>query len=631
MRDAADTGTGPCTAGDVRAAPFAAVVAALAAALSPWAAAPLGAQVDTRTSVSTPRGLSDALVLPPGRLIVDFTPGFYAFDRTFGTRVEGGVPVDVEEPLGVDVNSEAAGADLFPVLGPLESLLRNVGGDPDFDLNLGATRLVTNGSARVLPLGLRLGLPWGLQLGVTVPFVSRRVEMAFDLDPRDANVGLGDPEEITPFLQGFGTAVGQARTAVEDICQSQGEGSAACRDGRETVDDADALFQLLDGTVGAVPILPFPGSAPGDSLQGRITEVQNDLADLGAAGFATPLPLPSQPVDAAGFQDLVTSPSGGIRAEPLDGFDSGMELGDVEVDVKFRFHDGFRRASRFRRAPAPPDTAGAAPDTVTSPPDTAATPPDSGRAAPDTAAAPDTTTAARDTARARPAGAGADDPGGPTPFLGYRGAVGVGVRLGTGSPDRTDRLLDIGSGDGQIDIELRSYNDVRIGRRVVANLTLRYGLQRATTLPRRVAPPGRTFVPASRLRRVEWTPGSYLEVEVSPRVLLTPTVSAGLRYTYLSRGEDEYALAAGEEPVLDPTGAEVPASVLAGSGDAAYQRLGVGIRYSSLAAARAGRTGKPFEVDVVYQSTLDGSGEGVLKTSRIVVGLRAFFDAWGGS
>lgn len=500
----------------------------------------------------------DAHTTPVGRLRLQVGPTFASFDRRFGYRLENGAVVEAEEPLGFDLTKDRAGTELLPLLSPLERALREATGDPAASLVIGATRVILEGSSVTLPVRLQLGVLPGVQLGVSVPLVRRRVDVDFRLEPGPANVGLGDATTVRAFLGQLSGALDSTRTRVSERCQSAGENSAECRAGRQLLEWAGTLYAALDASAGLVPLT---GSQAAQSFAAAVREIQDGMRAYGVGSFTAALPVASTALDAAGFQRLLVDSAFGIAGAPLESWQSGWELGDVEISAKARL---------------------------------VATP-------------------------------RMDSAGAPRTFA-YTGAVEALVRLGTGKLDDPNNFVDLGTGDGQTDIEVAAYSDILLGGRLLASIVARYGVQNSVVVDRRIAPPDRPIAPLSTLHAVEWKPASYRALDVVPKLALTPAVSVGLPYSYFTKGADRYTLADGAagSPPEDATALPSPDD-LARETESTLQRLGVEIRYSAV----LGRTRLPFEARAIFQTAAAGRGGRTLRTSSFRVDLRTSVSLWG--
>jgi hypothetical protein len=199
------------------------------------------------------------------------------------------------------------------------------------------------------------------------------------------------------------------------------------------------------------------------------------------------------------------------------------------------------------------------------------------------------------------------------------------VRLPTGTTDDPDVPLDVGGGDGQTDVEVGAFADLRWSRLGV-QAQARRGMPRATTLIRRVAPPETVFGGFATRRAVRWTPGSYLDLEVGPRWHLTDEVALGATLRRLDKDADTYEEVASEtevDPELDA------ASVLARESESALTELGLGLRYSTIASWREGRARLPLDLRLTVRKAIAGSGGATPAGWRLEASGSAFLRLWG--
>jgi hypothetical protein len=225
------------------------------------------------------------------------------------------------------------------------------------------------------------------------------------------------------------------------------------------------------------------------------------------------------------------------------------------------------------------------------------------------------------------------DSAGALPRLTYQVGAGALVRLGTGKQDDPNVFLDLPSGDGQTDLEGRAFTNVRSGRFEVWG-DVRYGVQRPRTLDRRVGPPELLLVPRLNLSTVEWSPGDYLELEVSPRYHFTGELALTSGYRLFRKGADAYTRVSPEPPVsvfapLPSPPIFTDVSLLSRGTEERIHEVGAGLVFSSLEAWQAGRARRPFEARFNLRWTVAGSGRDVPKGMRALVGLRLFLHLWG--
>jgi hypothetical protein len=204
---------------------------------------------------------------------------------------------------------------------------------------------------------------------------------------------------------------------------------------------------------------------------------------------------------------------------------------------------------------------------------------------------------------------------------GVRTALSALVRLPTGLRERSDQLLDIGTGDQQTDVQLDLTADLGTGP-IGARLSGTYVRQLPSTIQMRVAGPGQIVGP-SRLAFVHRDPGDVLAFSVQPFVRLARTMALQAGIQHWSRKVDEvtYASQSDALPGID-------ASVLAERTAANATVLSVGVTYSNPGGVKAGGTGLPVDASWSYERVIR-SGNGVVPdTHRIRGQFRLYFGLW---
>lgn len=533
------------------------------------------------------------LVLPPASaaqvtgspLVASGTFGFQVspeiriWDTRYGLRSEGGSEIEEEEPLSFDFVDSAAGTRLLPGLSFTESALADLAGDPTFALGLGATRARLNALTIELPLTASLGLTNWFTITGTVPFVRRRMEVDFALSSDGANVGRS-PGESDPAVQlytsQFQLAIDDVQVAADGVCLSLGERSPECLAARSLVTDASTLLNsLLIGYQGSLFLMA--GNTAAMSLAQRMADMRIRMIATGDSAFidttwVAPLPFASTALTTEEFQGLITDPALGTFGTPLEGFQSRWELGDVEVGAWLRLLDvGFGDVVQ--------PTAGL------------------------------TTEAGGD---ARPT-VSEDAP------VRLHVAVGAAYRFGTGISDLADNFVDIGSGDGQDDIEVRGFGLLGMGSRFLARAEVRYAIQGEGPVVRRVSPPDQPIGLFVTQSVYQWDPGDYLDVLVIPEWRLAPELTLGARYRFHSRGEDVYSGESGD-PLL-------PAALLNLETERTIQHVGVGL--TVWPSPRTRLFGQwPVAASAAYEQAFSGSGGHVPKDGRFRIDLRIYFSLW---
>lgn len=184
-----------------------------------------------------------------------------------------------------------------------------------------------------------------------------------------------------------------------------------------------------------------------------------------------------------------------------------------------------------------------------------------------------------------------------------RTTLGVRVRLPFRSANaapfvRPFDVLGVPLGDGQRDLVLSLYQDVRIAGDLLVNTSAHYGLQRSDRLLMRVRAPDLPFTSAP-LQTMERDLGDYLRARVSPRLVLNRFLSVGAEYRYWRKGADSYRIV-GEEPG--------DASALEARTEQTRHRLGAGAFYRPAPAEEDESRGAVPELGLLWQTALSGSG-----------------------
>jgi hypothetical protein len=201
---------------------------------------------------------------------------------------------------------------------------------------------------------------------------------------------------------------------------------------------------------------------------------------------------------------------------------------------------------------------------------------------------------------------------------GFRAALETLVRFPTGSIARQDRLLSLGTGDRQTDLEFRLTTDLGAGR-WGTRLEADYNRQFPADYLLRVAPHTQPFAGINLLTAVRRDPGDIVTLTARPFFRLAPTFALLGTVSHWSRQADEvsYATAADEIP-------GVPASVLAEDTKASATVLGIGVTYANLGAMRPGGKGLPVDASWSYERIVSASGGIVPNAHRVRASLRVY-------
>ena len=216
----------------------------------------------------------------------------------------------------------------------------------------------------------------------------------------------------------------------------------------------------------------------------------------------------------------------------------------------------------------------------------------------------------------------------------YRIVAGAGalLRLPTGSQDDPANFLDTPSGDAQWDVELRGWMNGVWPRGFGLWADLRYGVQIGGVSERRVFDPSAPFAPLFTQAELDWDPGDYQLVELSPWYRISAGLSALAGYRFFRKAEDSFALrpAAETDPAATPATATPPdPSILVPGTGYSSGHLLLGMVYNRAAADRGGTPGAPLEIRVVYRRVTAGSSPEVPREASLEVGFRFFRRFWG--
>ncbi len=529
------------------------------------------------------RGLGDdALTAPRGAIRVQLSTSITDFSQRYGKGTPGRADGSLE-PLDGDFTSDSLGIPQFPGLSSVQSAIRTLTGNSAFRLSLGRSNMVSSVRVQTTPIALEAGLTNWLSIGVMVPIVSARKQVLLNVNGGTAagTVSInpardGDSPAAANLL--LVTQLNAARTQLAALlasCTANPGSNASCASvianaptitaGATDFENAVRAVYGTTRTNGSL-FVPIAGSAADSAILNRLSTFRTQFTQYGITALAA-TSLPSRPTAGLtpdGLQRVVGDTLFGINAAPL-GTITHQGLGDVEASVKVRLFDTFGMRS--------------------------------------------------DTTRFLPSG------------LNLRQSFAGAYRFGTGTIDQPDDFLDIGTGQGQNDIEVRSFTDVVYGRKFFTSVIARYTVQMADQPIRRITDqPNEVFAASWRQRVVNRDLGDQLEIEVTPRWVLSDFFSVGAQYLYRNKAEDKFSGTYVVSPTESGLAAPVTldASTLAYETAATEQRLGFGITFSSVAAHARGKAKLPIEFQYFNSRTISGTGGNVAKLSIHQLQIRLY-------
>jgi hypothetical protein len=532
----------------------------------------------------------DAFVVPRGVFRIGVSGSWTSFDEVYVSRPNGETSGDAA-PFGARLSLDTLGAAQIPALAPVERGLRALTGDPALTLSVGQTRASADATTITTPVAAELGLAGRLSVGVMVPYVVTRTSVVLDANADggpSANVGfnpaLGSEEaraanaalaaqfaEASALLGGALTSCDADPAAVGcDVLIARRDEALALIEGAGQF--AAGVAQIYGTGAGSspAPLVPLASAPAQRAIEERVAAFRAAYASFGVGDVITAPGPVGAPValGAAGVQSVLSEPLFGVRADSLRTVERA-HVGDIEVAAKLKLLDSFGSDPAARLSPS---------------------------------------------------------------GFNYRAAVTGVVRLGTGQPSLPDDLTDVGRGDGQNDLEVRSALDLLFGRRFWASVIGRYVYQQADEQVVRIAErPDVAIVPYFRRQLVERKLGNYYELEANPRFVFNDYLSVGGHYLYRQKGEDEYSGRFVVDSATTGVGAiDLDAGVLnAGTGQTEH-RVGGGVAFSTVAAYNRGRARVPLELTYLHYTTARGTGGNLPKRSFDQIQLRVYTRIFGG-
>ncbi len=514
----------------------------------------------------------DATVLPRGMVRVSIGPEWSRAHERFANG-QGRNSRGTVEPLATDFIHDSLGASIYPALGPIRTGLADIIGSPTTALpvTLGPMEARFDASIARTPIVIEFGLTRRITLGAVIPLVKTWTEVSLqpNRDRNGSTVGLNPGWAVPAARTANQLVVTQLQSAAAALAQllqqCTGSGDPSCTAVNANRTRAQALVTAagraatgIESVYGTSPTNPGNRFAPTDSsvLQRSIAQRLGAL-DTEFAGFLGAAPsgswVSARPVGAAPFSwgDLQRSAVDTSFGIRGDSLISiGMNrLGDIELGGRFLVFDGVGGTPQVAMLRG----------------------------------------------------------------LRLRLAVEGLVRFGTGTRDSIDNFVDIGTGDGQRDLEGRVLADLVMGRKAWATIAARYTVQQEDQIRLRVPQSAVDPLPlASRTTLLQRDLGDAVSLEVSPRYVMSDNVALAFTWQAYRKRKDAYGSTAG----LD-------AQVLEAGSAQQVQRATATLTYSTLARYYQRQARLPMEVSFSIGRTLAGSGN-ALKQSMTAVTMRVY-------
>ena len=496
-------------------------------------------------------------VLAAGHFRVEAASLHLSSSARFGQNVENGSISEAIEPHGFDFTSLAIGSGLFPILSDLESQMSVLTDYKDYSVNLGTSVTnLTRNEVRI-PISVSLGIFDYLTLGATIPITRRRTEVSSVFNGQEANVGISptitNPQQINTFLSNLASASSELSGIAQTLCTPDTT-SSQCLQAQAVLQESQQFRQTLNNSYTGFGVFPLEGSLAGNMLQLELDALSSAYSNLGLNSYPANIPLANQRLTTSHFNSLITDPSFGVSAYPLESWSSPWELGDIELFGNLRlFSNSPQNQSRE--------------DVLSS-------------------------------------------------KLHYLLGIGGLVRLGTGQTDLPDNLVDIGSGDGQNDFVLKVFTNLSNINQWGIWAEASYGHQQSTLVTRRVALAHQTFPSLSSTQLVEWTPGVYSQLRLSPRYHLTPELTLLGETRYFTKKLDQYTIT--PEADCHPSTCLDPGPLEYETQQTLFE-IGGGFTFNTTRSQD-----HPLEIRFLYRTPILGSGGKTAKTSLLELSVQLF-------
>lgn len=520
----------------------------------------------------------DALVLPRGVFRVRALYQRTEFDQRYGEDTPGR-PDGALEPLAIDFNLDTIGIEQFRNLTRVQAGLRSLSGIPDFRLSLGQTIVNSNVTVMATPIVFEGGITDKISVGLTIPYVRTKNEIDFDVNPlgREGNTGFNPALSVAAAAQQNALLVQQLTNAANQLEAAAGcagnPNQNACALVAQTRGFAAGIAGLYGTAVGTgSPFVPITGTEAQLAIEGRLAGLKAQYPAAIGGQITVTGPFAAQSrLTVADAQTILTNPAFGVAAEPLETVERSS-IGDIELGAKYLWLDSFRGSPNARYTAS---------------------------------------------------------------GFNYRSAVTLLARFGTGDPDLPENFVDVGTGGGQHDLELRLANDVVWGSSLWSSFIFRYGIQFADEEELRISDrPNQRLTAVWRQQQVDRDLGDYFEFEANPRFALTDWFQVGGHYLFRSKQQDEFTgtfqidtLVTGYSVDGAPT-VTLDASTLELETKQKEHRMGAGFTISTLALFEKKKFAIPFEVTYLHYQTTSGEGN-VVKQFTDQLQLRLYTKLFG--
>lgn len=514
----------------------------------------------------------DAAPVPAGSLRLRITTAWTRYDERFAAG--GGV-----QPLSADLSSDALGVTELPLLAPTEASLKQLAGDPSVRLSLG--RLEVRGGARIVttPISLEYGVTRRLSVGVQVPIVQTRrvVQLRVNTDSTaPANVAWvpdGLRAQAALQNQNLATALNNAARQLDALITQCGAdpGAAGCAPvnanptGAAAARDQARAYATAVAALGldvaSALIAPRTGSALQTAIEARRAAVNQALQQFLGVDAGSSVPVFTADANFSYVDLQGRNGSPGLLESALGGGVDSMHTVDRLGIGDVAVGAQFLIFDRFARGTAS------------------------------------------------------------IPRIQGRMLVGTKVRFATSQADSARDLVDIAPGEGA-GLELNSAMDLLSGR-FGGTVAARYVKAFARTVDAPLYGNPESAYPFPVFVQRQRTAGDVVGLDLTPRYFFSDWFSVDAMYGLERVGATRY-----DAPLVPPCSncetSGYPDVVTTSGTTTTAQRLGIGLRFSTVDAYARRQTSFPIEVSLAHLETVSGSA-GLPKASRDQIQVRLFY------
>ena len=489
----------------------------------------------------------DARTLPKGTVRLRAMNVWTRIDEVYDAAADSAHRL---HPLGAAFSASQLGVRQLPELAPTEAQLRGLTGDPNLSLNVGQAFATADTRIVTTPIALDYGVTNRLTIGVMVPIVQTHTTVFVELNPRRLGSDPGANVGPRPSAATNNALLAELDGALQQLRNYVSGCAASGTCSPSSVQQAS--YALVQDSIVRDAAATLYGAANG----------AGSFAPFGAAQAAVVAHL-------KGLQDTTNAVLGGS-------YSFAAPAGAAKPAALLQLQQLATARS------------GIAYDSLGSP---------------DRISIGDVEVSA--------AFKLLDGFGDTTGNVALRGALRGVLRFGTGFPSFGAVPFEVGTGTRQTSADAAGVVDVRLTRRFMTTLAGQYTAYFNTANVLRLPNSDYALFPLEVPRPGTWREGNSVQVEATPRLLLSDFFTFHGAYVLRHQAAPEYVATDGTPPpIFDAT---------------TEQRVGLGFAYSTVARYVRGRASVPFEIFFTHLETIAASGGLTPKYRRDQIEFRIYY------